>query len=118
MANKHLLIITAILAILITFLFVLNGNNDTPQSENTDFPSFILIGETYYKCNGQVFDCQPKDSIYLGNITSTVPGNEMPLESFQANDSIEGAPIYYAQNHLFVCINNKWWQYSESSKID
>ena len=117
MPRRRLLLIMLILAILTTFLFMLNSHN-TPQSEKTDFPPFILIGETYYKCNGQAFDHQPEDSIYFGAITSTVPGNEMPLKSFQANDSIEGAPIYYTQNQLFVCINNKWWEYLEYSTTD
>lgn len=55
MPRRRLLLIMLILAILTTFLFMLNSHN-TPQSEKTDFPPFILIGKTYYKCNGQAFD--------------------------------------------------------------
>ena len=105
-----------LLPIIIAVIFLFSRFQLNQHDEHTDYPPLIFVNQSYYKSSGASFDTLPGSSVYLGDVSSSVPGYELPDEAFQANDDIVGAPINQAQNQLYVLINEKWHTYLEVSE--
>lgn len=106
---------TLLFMLMILTAFSVGCSSVEQQDEDNilyDFPPFILIEDTYYKDSYDESEL-PEGCKYIGVIQSTVPGTEMPTESFQANVDIEGAALYLKDNMLYVEFNDGYWAFEE-----
>lgn len=114
---KKVIFIISGVAVFTVALFIFLKVTEVKEDEGApSFPPFILIEETYYKSSGISKDELPTGCEYLGEVLSTVPASEMPVESFQSNEEILGTDIYGYEDRLYMEFNDKWWEYLEYSE--
>ena len=87
------------------------GSAESPsvgqETELYDYPPFVLVNDRLYKSELATEPIDLESYVFLGEISSTVPGFEMPTENFQANRNILGAAVYLRDERLIVDFNGK-----------
>lgn len=78
-----------------------------------DLPPAVMIDGSVYQGSGSMAELPP-DSVYLGEIVSSVPSSKGPTKNFQANDELTGAPVYRLETDK-ICVysahSNQWLTY-------
>ena len=82
---------------------------DSPQY---DYPPLVQIHGVIFKGSSQSLPNLPQNSIYLGNILSSVSSSEIPVNDFEANDNLVGSAVYQAEDYIIIYHNNQWWIYN------
>lgn len=79
-----------------------------------DRPPAVMIDGSYYQGSGGSTEELPPDSVYLGEIASSVPSHKSPTKDFQANDELTGAPVYRVTSDK-ICVQSprtgQWLNY-------
>ena len=72
-----------------------------------DRPPAVMIKGSIYQSSSSMGSIEelPPDSVYLGEIASSVPSHKSPTKDFQANDELTGAPVYRLKSDK-ICVQS------------
>jgi hypothetical protein len=102
-------IITGIVIICLLLVSVGCSSIHEPSAPNTFLPQVMLNDTIYYLDGGKKPDITIAESDYLGEIASTVPLTQVPIENGQANFNVDaGAPYAEYENGIVVLWNGEW----------
>ena len=95
-------------AALVCCLTMLIGCSPAEPDEKWDRRPMIMVDGVIYLDTGKEMAVEMEESAFLGTITSSVDGSEMPTQNGESNFGGEGAPYAYLDEGLVVLLNHEW----------
>ena len=89
-------------------LIGLIGCSPAEPAEKWDRRPMIMVDGVIYLDTGKQMPVEMEESAFLGTITSSVDGSEMPTQNGESNFGCEGAPYAYLDDGLAVLLDNEW----------
>ena len=77
-------------------------------AEKWDRRPMVMVDGVIFLDTGKEMVVEMDESAFLGTITSSVDGSEMPTQNGESNFGSEGAPYAYLDDGLVVLLNNEW----------
>jgi len=87
---------------------VIAGCLQDETAEKWDRRPMIMVEGEIYMDTGKQMTAEMDDSAFLGTITSSVDGTEMPTQNGESNFGCEGAQYAFYEDGLVVMLQDKW----------
>ena len=77
-----------------------------------DLPPTVILAGDHYRGSSTSYAELPEGAEYLGELSDCVPSDQSPVKDFQANDPLDGCPVYRKDSQtILVEIDGAWWSY-------